>query len=139
VVDNWALRFMIDRAHWTPQNFLPLTVRGGDPIWWYFSCGTLIHVTFLSTWTSLTHYHLPHNPPSEKITKLLIHITSTLHYPLHVTLHYCALPPPPLHCLHISPMSADHLKKDTWKTASARTCGIPHYQGHVEDHVIKYT
>jgi hypothetical protein len=68
-----------------------------------------------------------------------LHSDITLHYPLHITLHYRTLPPPPLHCLHVSPKSADHLNKDMWQTMSTNTCGRPHQQGHVEDHVNKYT
>jgi hypothetical protein len=80
----------------------------------------------------------------EKITKPLIHTTFSfrrhIHYPLHImTLHYCALPPPPLHSLHVSPTSVDHHNKDMWHTTSERTCGRPHQQGHVENHVSKYT
>jgi hypothetical protein len=64
VADNRALRSTVDRAYQTPPTFLPLTM-GGGPSWWYFPCGTLIRVTFLSTRTPLAHYHLLPNPPSE--------------------------------------------------------------------------
>jgi hypothetical protein len=89
----------------------------------------------------ITTYRLT-PPPSKPPNHSYIpppHSDVTLHYPLHVTLHYRALPPPPLHCLHVSPTSADHLSKDMWQTTSARTCGRPCQQGHVEDHVSKYT
>jgi hypothetical protein len=132
--DNRALRSTVDRAYQTPPTFLPLTMGGGSS-WWYFPCGTLIHVTFLSTRTPLTHYHLPPNPPSEKTTKPLIHTTSaptshsTTRYTSHSTTMLCLHTP--LHCLHVSPTSADHLNKDMWQTTSARTCGRPHQQGHM--------
>jgi hypothetical protein len=98
----------------------------------------------------ITTYHL--TPPLRKSPNHSYippsHSDTTLHYPLHVTLHYHALPPPPLDCLHVSPTSADHLSKDMWQTTSTRTCGRPRQQGHVEyhvskehveDHVSKYT
>jgi hypothetical protein len=113
--ENRGLRSMVDRAYQTPLRFLPLTMGGGLS-WWYFPCGTLIHVTFLLTRTPslITTYRL--NPPLSKppnhsyIPPPCSDVT--LHYPLHVTLHI------PLHCLHVS---LHHLNKDMWQTMSART------------------
>jgi hypothetical protein len=43
----------------------------------------------------------------------------TLHYLLHATLHYRALPP---HTITL-PTRLTHVSKDMWQTMSARTCG----------------
>jgi hypothetical protein len=124
MVDNQTLRSTINRAYPTPPTFLPLTVGGeGGLSWWYFPCGTLIRVTFLLTRTPLAHYHLPPNPPSEQTTHTYHLRTPTSHsttcYASHSTTALCFHTP--LHCLHVSPTSADHLSKDMWQTTSVRT------------------
>jgi hypothetical protein len=97
MVDNWALRSTVDRAYRTPPTFLPLTGGGGVRV------GGIFHVgpSYVSPSCQL-------EPPSLITTYLLTPPLSkppnhsyipplcsdvTLHYPLHITLHYHALPP----------------------------------------------
>jgi hypothetical protein len=123
VSDNWALRSTVDRAYRTPPTFLPLTMGGGIRVGGIFHVGpsyvspscqlgppsliTTYHLTPLSS-KPPNHSYIP--PPR---------FNATLHYPLHVTLHYRALPP------HITtlPTRLTHVSKDMSQTTSARTRG----------------
>jgi hypothetical protein len=101
-----------------PPDLSSFKDRGGS-CWWYFPCGTLIRVTFLSTRTPISYYHLPPTPPPPSKPPNHSYISPPCS---DVTLHYCTLPPHsttlPTHLTHIN---------------------IPRYQGYVEDHVSKYT
>jgi hypothetical protein len=116
---------MVNRAYQTPPRFHPLIVRGWAPSWWYFPCGTLIGVTFLLTQTPslITTYRLTPLRVNHQTTHTyhLRTLTShsTTHYISHSTTMLCLHIP--LHCLHVSPTSADQLNKEMWKATSART------------------
>jgi hypothetical protein len=129
VADNRELRSMVNMAYQIPPRFFPLNVGGGG-----VRLGGISHVgpSYVSPSCQLgpplliTTYRLtppPRKPPNHSYIPPF-HSNVTLHYPLHVRLHYRALPPTPLHCLHVSPMSANHLSKDMWKTTLASTHGI---------------
>jgi hypothetical protein len=102
--DNRAFRSTVDRAYQTPPRFLPLTVGGGGE---GVRVGGISHVgpSYVSPSCQLrppllitTYYLTP--PPSKSPNHSYMP-------PSHsdVTLHYRALPPPPLHWLHVLPTS----------------------------------
>jgi hypothetical protein len=111
-VDNRALRSMVDRAYWTPPTFLPLTMGGGG-----VRVGGISHVgpSYMSPSCQLrppsliTTYCLT-PPPSKPPNNSYIpppRSDVTLHYPLHVTLHYTAYTSHPRQQRHVAQSDND--------------------------------